>query len=246
MKILSAKICGLSILAMAFTFAASAQNLLVNGGFDAPSGIDVNSPNGSWTPEKYWYFSANEYVTNPDPSSLLGGTWTYTKGSSNYDSLFTTDSLNPDYSVSLGGGGAALGGSIVQSFNAAAGSVYTASLDVGYIGDRESVGIRFSILDAANLNQIVSSLDVSTSSLNFPTSRYTFTNYSFQFTAPSTNLAFKVQDTSTGGFSTDVLINNASVVAVPEPSTYTLLATGLLIVFWTFLRRRRTSCSSSH
>jgi hypothetical protein len=77
MKILTVKICGLSILAMAFTFAASAQNLLVNGGFDAPSSI--GSPNQIYNTESIWYFSANQYVTNPDPSSLLGGTWTYTK-----------------------------------------------------------------------------------------------------------------------------------------------------------------------
>jgi hypothetical protein len=190
----------------------------------------------------------NEYVTSPDPSSLLGGTWTYTKtiNGSNYDSLFTTDSLNPDYSVSFGGGGDALGGSINQSFNATAGSIYIASLDVGYIGYRESVGVRFSILDRNNEDQVDSYIDVSTSSINFPTVVGTFTTYSFQFTAPSTNLAFKVQDISAYGPSTDVLINSASVVAVPEPSTYTLLASGILIVFWTFLRRRRTSCSSSH
>jgi len=240
MKILSAKICGLSILAMTFTFAASAQNLLVNGGFDAPSSI--GSPNQIYNTERYWFFSQG------NPSELLGGNWTYTTGNSIFDALVTNSNISSaGYLVSLGGGGNAAGGSIVQSFNAEANSTYTASLDVGYIGAREgSIGIRFSILDAANSNQLVNSFEVSNSLNNFPTTPWTFATYSFQFTAPSTNLAFKVEDITASSSDTDLIFNNASVVAVPEPSTYTLLATGLLIVFWTFLRRRRTSCSSSH
>jgi hypothetical protein len=232
---------------MAFTFAASAQNLLVNGGFDAPSSI--GSPNHIYNTESIWFFSANEYVTNPDPSSLLGGTWTYTKkiGGSSFDALVNDSGSSSDYFVSLGGGGNAAGGSINQSFNATAGSIYIASLDVGYVGNYSSeywsFGIRFSILDADN--DIVGSYEV-TNLNNFPTTPSTFATYSFQFEALSTSLSFKVEDITTSSSDTDVLINNASVVAVPEPSTYTLLATGLLIVFWTFLRRRRTSSSSSH
>jgi hypothetical protein len=249
MKILSAKICGLSILAMTFTFAASAQNLLVNGGFDAPSSI--GPLNLSYDTESYWFFSQNDLVNPgenvPNPSLLLGGNWTYAKGSSDFDALVTNSNISSaGYFVTLGGGGNAAGGSIVQSFNAEANSTYTASLDVGYIGARVgSVGIRFSILDAASSNQSVSYLDVSSLN-NLPTTPWTFATYSFQFTAPSTNLAFKVEDITASSSDTDLIFNNASVVAVPEPSTYTLLATGLLIVCWTFLRRRRTSCSSSH
>jgi hypothetical protein len=239
MKILTVKICGLSILAMAFTFAASAQNLLVNGGFDSPSSI--GSPNQIYNTESYWYFSQR------NPSELLGGNWTYAQGNSSFDALVNDSVSSSDYFVSLGGGGNAAGGSINQSFDATAGSIYIASLDVGYVGNYASYwsfGIRFSILDTAN--QIVGFYEVTNSSINFPTTPFTFATYSFQFEAPSTNLAFKVEDITTSSSDTDVLINSASVVAVPEPSTYTLLATGLLIVFWTFLRRRRTSCSSTH
>ncbi|MEI8293445.1 MAG: PEP-CTERM sorting domain-containing protein [bacterium] len=232
-----------SLLVMTSSLTASAQNLLVNGGFDSPSSL--GAADSTWNSMSFWFFSAN--VSSPTPSSLLGGYWTYEQAHSNYDSLVSDSSINAsDYCVSLGGGGADLGGSITQSFNATAGSTYTASLDVGYVGAREPVGVRFSILDSNNSNQAVSFLDVSTSLSNFPASDFTFATFSFQFTAPSTNLAFKVEDISFWGYSTDVLINNASVAPVPEPSTDALLATGALLLCGTFLRRRRAFCSICH
>ena len=83
----------------------------------------------------------------------------------------------------------------MQSFNSTAGSTYTASLDIGYLGiGISSFDIRFSILDAANLNQAFRSLEVSNSFITFPTTPWTFATCSFQFAAPSTNIFFRVED----------------------------------------------------
>ncbi len=65
---------------------------------------------------------------------------------------------------------------------------------------------------------------------------------SFSFTTSNTvtdtNLYFKVYDTSISGPSTDVAFINASVSAIPEPSTFAAVAGGLVLGA-ALLRRRR-------
>jgi hypothetical protein len=211
-----------------FAFPSAAQNLLTNGDFGTVAAGTSWSDNG-WA--NYFDFSAY-------PTALAG--WTYAVGGGAPDAVSNyyipgSPFSGYGYLVQLGAGSDLTGGSISQGFSSTTGAIYTASLDVAYVGNGGGSAITFGIYDVNNGSALVGSQTTAFSSLT-----NSFQTVSFDFVAPSTNLTFRISDASGGTVDTDVAAGNASIAlkTIPEPSTYAAIA-GVLALGFAFWRRQR-------
>ncbi|MEB0012039.1 DUF642 domain-containing protein [Glaciimonas sp. Gout2] len=203
----------IKISALVLLAAAGSANataqLVTNGGFE-------NGQSG-------WNFNGNVKVTSGNVYAQYG--W--------------TDANYPNGNVALFGAGDMAGGSIKQDLITVAGQTYALSFDYGAItgGGRPQ-----------NLN--VSVNDISGPSIF--TSQYTaygtgslaqlMTAYAFDFTAISNETVINFADANiANGNSIDATLDNVSVTptAVPEPETYPLLLTGLVLMGLTLRTRQR-------
>lgn len=166
---------------------------------------------------------------------------------------FPSTNLNATFGAAPNGGtaliftsgGAEPGNGLYQNFTATNGELYTASIYARYVGSSGQSSITFLVQDADNSLATVQSSTIAPGALTGTSSwnGLGWTQYSFTFTAPSSNLRFSFYDStaSNPGSSADAEFYGASVVsAVPEPSTYAALAgcAALGLVAW---RRRRAA-----
>lgn len=221
-------VCRVAALILAWAGLSSvafAQNLLTNGSFTADfSGATLHvwtDPQNPANYENYYYFADK-------PAAIAG--WTYAPGiagdvyiqMSAANATAMNSNLGIGWIPTFGGGSAAAGGSLAQTFTATAGQQYVASLDVAGIGYMQAgAQLTFGIYEAAN-DAAVATFTASVIGGQITSSWQTFT---LDFTAPTSSLYFKVFDSTTGGAdSTDVAFTAASVSAVPEPSAYAAFA----------------------
>ena len=222
-----AKVAGALIGLIALALPVTAQTILINGDFE--NATPAAWASNSWA--KYFELSTN--------STALSG-WAYASGGGAPDVVASyypqTSPLSGAGNIAqLGAGSNATGGSLSQLFATTTGATYTASLDVAYMGNGGGSAITFGIYDAGNGDALVASQTTSFDSLTS-----SFQRASFDFVAPSTNLLFRISDASGPTWDTDVAADNASVSlrAIPEPSTYAVIA-GVLALSFAFWRRQR-------
>ena len=115
------------------------------------------------------------------------------------------------------------GGSLAQSFVTSASGAYHVSFDLGSLGAAPGQSFTVKIID------VLSSSVLGGSHLYFaPTNDNldaTFVNYAFDFTAIGAATRIVFTDTSPTS-SIDGIVDNVSVAAVPEPSTWAMMLIG--------------------
>ena len=236
----------LVILGTLLPVAAFAQNLLQNSSFET---VYESTGGGN-----YQVGTAH----NIPLSTNFGGAgyvdwWTYLGhgtlgGTDSYDSTVEGSAQNGSRFVNFGGvvspyDGSAAGGDVFQSFATQTGQTYHVSFYARYYGTGVTSNNLIFRTEAVNVNTAgaISRLDLSPGGTNNLTD--TWTAYSFDFVAGSTNsrLYFRDKTFSANGTNLDIQVDNAGVTlvsAIPEPANYPILfaAAGLMFAFWA--RRR--------
>jgi hypothetical protein len=133
------------------------------------------------------------------------------------------------------GAGNNLGGSIYQDFATLAGQQYTVTFDYGAISSPNVQTIEVSAADALTATTIASETKSATGTLDRSAILSTRT---FTFTAASTSTRLTFLDVSSVTVSTDGVLDNVSVSAVPEAGTVSLFLAGLATMGFMARRRR--------
>ena len=200
--------------------SASAQ-ILINGSFEAQTTGVVTVTSGT-----------------PDTTSITGWTLNSTAGSTQLNigtgGGLATNGVN---FAELNSNDSAPGGlTLSQSFATTPGFTYSASLDVGRVNSGGTVGAQATVFDVASGSMLNTGSATTTSS-----GTLFFGSINFQFVALGATSSLLIADLSNVTNSVDTLVDNVvvSVVAVPEPATWTALSLGLVAVFG--LRRRRSA-----
>src|SRR5208337_1080594 len=202
---------------------APGQNLLLNGSFELGS-FSVNDG-----------FADRMYLGN-GATDITG--WIVGHGSGNFWWLSDPDynAENGSYCVDLDSNGQTPYTSISQTFSTTVGMSYSASAWFSSEGN-----------GAATANVLINGNVIGSVSVGSGTGESSsywidlaWTNATFTFTASSTNTTLTFQDDTPGPFTglwPNPLVDNASVVAVPEPSIVGLASLGVFtLACW---RRRR-------
>lgn len=206
----STRCLGLLCTAVLFVAVPAPAQLITNGDFELPGFTP--------SPDYYRYL----HVNNGTQNFLTG--WNFS-GTVQYQASFLMRAGN-GYEPYIGAGtyGVALeeGALMTTTFNATAGQLY-----------------QFSILALGSSGLPANALEVTadgTFATISPTA--TFLTYTFNFTAVTTGLAtLQLEVDATGPPSLVAFIDNVSITAIPEPSTYALGA-GLISLLALGVRRR--------
>lgn len=178
--------------------------------------------NGSFESDTEFDFSPNGWTTTGQLNNLPSATPRsniQTRVNANYASQGLVG-------LQLNGGGLAPGGGIYQDFATVIGTLYALTFDFGK--DAAGAGTASLTVSVRNGSGILGTVLLSPAAINDSTSDG-FSTYTYQFTALSavSNLRF-VDSTSGAGTSFDGKLDNISVIAIPEPSTFALAAFCLL------------------
>jgi hypothetical protein len=220
---------------LALTSSGKAQNLIQNGSFElpgltVPSEVRDNISQGipNWTIAGNNFFAGQVTIhKTPDVGNLVNPTFNFAQ--------------DGNYYIDLSGQGTH--GIIFQDFATVPFTSYNLSFYIGASSDYPpSANIN------VKLDGIASLLDT-TLTPNAPTTNIDWSLQTFLFTADSatTRLSFlDVGPSGNGNPSNDnntSYIDNVQVEAVPEPSTYALLAIAALIGLASLRRRRSAGVS---
>ncbi len=201
---------------------ARGQNLLLNGGFES----GTNPP------------AANNYVVVGTGGSALTGWSVVSTGSQNVtwlNSALTTSPANPAWNLGPSEGSLYIDltgiddhsptAGIAQTFTTTIGQMYRVSFDLG-TGSLESGG------------PVTVQATAGPASFSFTNASTTsnWTNYIFDFTAAATSSALTIAGTSVPSGGVYLGIDQASVIAIPEPSWSAFLLGATALGCW---RRRR-------
>ena len=207
------------------TIGAQAQNLIQNGSFESG-----NFSQNTFFPDR---------MSLPNNNSTVLANWVTGVGSG-YLWWLTTPGFNPqegNFAIDLDSNLATDPNSYVeQSFATTIGAQYAVS---GYFSSEFNGGpATCNLLINGSLIGAVTSGTGSpdTSSLTF--NNLVWQNATFTFTATSTTSTLRLQDGAENGYYNSV-IDNISVVAVPEPSVSAICAAGVLGIVWSSRKRSR-------
>jgi|GEM_PF-3273771 len=232
-----------AIVSISLTSATNAQNLLTNSGFEAWTGGVVPSGNAAGHHQLAVDFTgwdrtnSNGYFGSPDAFFDSSSYYNASSGSTfaglavrnnvgNHESLAQTFTVNA-------------GQSYVVSFDMAPGGRTDGNGGWTSLANSSSVGFDASITGAASFSNFfaVDPGDVNTATGGNPSE---WTTQSFSFTASQTGSATLMFETFTPNKDSDpyrhILLDEASVQAVPEPSAALL---GLIASAFAMARRRR-------
>jgi choice-of-anchor C domain-containing protein len=169
-----------------------------------------------------------------DNASITG--WTVGTGSIDYIGTYWT-SANGDRSLDLNG---TVPGSIFQTFDVTPGQAYQVTFDLA--GNPAGGPTAKTLTTSANATIVLSSFDTTGKDL----SNMGWTPVSFNFTATGSTETLTFLSTTAGysGNSTyptafGPALDNVSVTAVPEPSTWAMMILGFLGVGLASYRRKR-------
>lgn len=203
-----------ALVAACFYTGAANANLIANGDFEA--GI-VNDAVPSWTISN----SANVFVYATYPSN---NPFWYGGGSA---------AQNGDYAAVFNAGDRSPNGTLSQTFSTSVGTQYMVSFDYG----ASAGGGQSLYASVLGFDTTIELINVIASDFN-PLSP--LSSFSFAFTANGSQSTLKFADYS-GNYtvSLDGILDNVSVVAVPEPETYAMTLSGLALLGLVTRRRKR-------
>jgi hypothetical protein len=205
-----------SVLAMAIaglaaiSTSASATNLVTDGSFEAGSAWTLSGTVGVANHVDYTNLCCNAFGMYPFGTNVL--------------------------SFGAGNLPAGVGDGVVYQdiMGTVAGQTYTLSYWFGAIAGNNEQTLKAEALDGATSLASFTGTDDSPS-LDFAT---VLQNVSITFTAMSGTTRIQFSDMSATSVNTDLLLDNVSVTAVPEPGSYALLLAGLAAVG--FVARRKS------
>lgn len=216
---------------LALPFVASAQNLLINPSFDSlaeGSGgiVLLDFTTGSTGAIDGWGIFG---TSGAGATNSVDGTTVYGAGQ------------DGDRFIALGGGSSSNGKGLFQTFFATAGQSYAVSIYARYFGVGDFVRGGFQVEDATSDFETVGAVTFAViPSRADELLTNSWQQYSFGFTALNTGIhRVLVRDftVSGGGTNTDILFDNASLTAIPEPASAAALL-GLGALGCAALRRR--------
>jgi Protein of unknown function (DUF642)/PEP-CTERM motif len=132
------------------------------------------------------------------------------------------------------GAGDNTGGSIYQDIATLAGQQYTVTFDYGAIAAPNLQSIEVSAADALTSTAIASETKTATGTFD---RSLILSSWSFTFTAASTSTRLTFLDVSATTISTDGVLDNVSISAVPEAGSISMFLAGLAMMG--FIARRR-------
>ena len=204
----------LSAVCLATSIASA--NLLSNGDFNDPNSVAAPTSWSTWSYGGGW---AN-HQTNTAPSLVADG-------------------VDGTWYMACGGAGSA-GGGVYQVVAGSAGFTYTLSVDAGAQAWWRPQGeMRLFFLDSLN-NTLSTTNPIIVWPANYDTG-LAWANYSMSVLAPSGTTQVKVEFAMNGNEGGTVWFDNAVLTAIPEPSTFGLVAGGLVILSGWIGRRNRRS-----
>lgn len=208
--------------AIAVAGGASAQNLIVNGGFNNG---DVDGPPGG-----FQFLNTGSNAING--WSILGGSVDWIRG-------YWQSADADGYSIDLNGGSA---GILAQTINTVAGQTYDLSFSLSGNPDAFRGETRIAIIGAGGTTIGTSTYDL-TAANSRANMLWATETYSFVATGATTEIRFTSGNPIPGSTNTSwgAALDNVSVVtAVPEPTTWALMILGFGSA-GAMLRRRRAA-----
>lgn len=206
--------------ALAAGALGTAQGAVTNGGFEGNGG--AGSFLDGWSTD-----SSSSKVAGAGRISNYGpccGVWnspaTYPYGAS---AAFFGDGNRP-------------GAAIWQDVSTTAGNHYVLSFVYGAIADNYLQTMHVTVLDASSSN-LLAATDVQAYGTRNLASM--MSPYTVDFTATSASTRILFSDTSTHTNNTDGVLDNVSIIAVPEPGTYAMMLAGLGLLGLTARRWRQ-------
>lgn len=191
--------------------SANAANLVNNGGFEATN----SAANSGWQ------------IANPmiaiSPISVY----------SSCCAIFGT--YNAGNNAAFLGWGDKLGGTLFQDIATTIGQTYDLSFSYGAIAAANPQRLEVDVLNLDTFDTIASNTFSATGTYDLS---QILSTYHFTFTATSSNTRISFVDRSQTTFSTDGVLDNVAVSAVPEPETNGMVLAGLGLMGLVVSRRK--------
>ena len=215
---------------------ASAQ-LIVNGGFEAqPFNTTVTA------------------TTTPNAGGITGWTVATTSSTTEFQIVNGTSGggfgfpapVAGSFYLSINGGESSVTGRLYQDFTTTIGATYSVAFSAGLAGatGSQQIGLQADVYNVVSGSTSGGSLGTTSATTTSGTAGF-FSPSAFSFTATGVTSRLMFADISAGTNGVDVVLDNVSVSAIPEPSTYAAIAGAAMLGLAVWQRRKPTAAPAT-
>jgi PEP-CTERM motif len=174
-------------------------------------------------------FSSGNHGSTTVPGWTLTGSVLVLNSADYVNNANGTGDTNTGLFLAYGAGQAPDTGIALTGLSLVANQQYTLTFDYGSFGGPQSIGVFL------NGGQILSE------TTNYSTNNLSniLSSYSVTFNAPAGPVTLEFRDTSSNTINADGLLDNISITAVPEPSTWAMMILGFAGIGYMTYRRKR-------